>query len=35
MYFCWIFLDYDPASTLRRVGALRILNSAVLGLFSV
>jgi len=30
MYCCWIFLDHDPGSTQRRVGALRILNSAAL-----
>jgi hypothetical protein len=31
MYCCWIFLDHDPVSSQRRVGALRILNSAACG----
>jgi hypothetical protein len=30
MCCCWIFLDHDPGSTQRRVGVLRILNSAAL-----
>jgi hypothetical protein len=33
MYCCWILLDHDPGSTQRRVGTLRMLNSARLSFF--